>query len=369
MARATAQQTARETARPARAKLRGFGGGGAGPKVTIDARTAYDFLVSLEVSEGADTELLPEDLQWLKRSHAALDGAATDALSTLYGDDGSPNLFHGLVAMLVDDPSIRTASDVVEATRAVGARTLARNVLRSCVGDSVGESSIESALDGDASAGDDLAPLSMDWSAEKVNAFLGRYAREYDSLITALAAWLPLFQQVEGRVRGYQERDIELRRADVRTLAPDELIERTTGGVRWIPDRPGRRIILSPSYFCRPYNYIYQDATWRLFAYPVADAALEPTDGNTPPPATVRLFRTLGDPTRLRTLKLLSERDWYLTELATELELSKPTMKHHLAQMRAAGLVTIIEEGTLTYYSLRRERLADAGLELTRFIG
>ena len=58
-----------------------------------------------------------------------------------------------------------------------------------------------------------------------------------------------------------------------------------------------------------------------------------------------------------------------LHELATELGLSKPTMKHHLAQMRAAGLVTITEEGSLTYYSLRRERLKDAGLELIRFVG
>jgi ArsR family transcriptional regulator len=82
----------------------------------------------------------------------------------------------------------------------------------------------------------------------------------------------------------------------------------------------------------------------------------------------VRLFRALGDPTRLRILKLLGERDHYLTELATQLELSKPTMKHHLALLRAAGVVTVTEEGSLTYYSIRRERLEEAGVDLRRFL-
>jgi hypothetical protein len=31
--------------------------------------------------------------------------------------------------------------------------------------------------------------------------------------------------------------------------------------------------------------------------------------------------------------------------------------------------VTVTEEGSLTYYSLRRERLEEAGVELRRFLG
>ncbi len=369
MARATAEETARAMARPARSKLRGFGGPAAGPKVTVDARTAYDFLISLEVSEGGDTELLPEDRAWLQRSRAKLEGDAATAVVDCFGDEGHLGSFHGLVSLVIDDPSIRTAADVVEATKKAGARALARDVLSASVGDAADASLIEAALDGDEGAFGQLEPLMKEYEPDKVRGLIGSYEHEYSQLMKALVAWLPLFQQEEERIGGFQLRDVELRRNDLRTLAPDALIETTTGGVRWIPDAPGRRIILAPSYFSRPYNYIYQDVSWRLFAYPISDAALEPTDANTPPPSTVRLFRTLGDPTRLRTLKLLTERDWYLTELATELNLSKPTMKHHLAQMRAAGLVTITEEGSLTYYSLRRERLKDAGLELTRFVG
>ena len=43
-------------------------------------------------------------------------------------------------------------------------------------------------------------------------------------------------------------------------------------------------------------------------------------------------------------------------------------MKHHLALLRAAGLVTVTEAGGLTYYSLRRERLEEGGGELRRYL-
>jgi DNA-binding transcriptional ArsR family regulator len=57
-----------------------------------------------------------------------------------------------------------------------------------------------------------------------------------------------------------------------------------------------------------------------------------------------------------------------MTELANELDLSKPTISHHLAQLRSAGLVTVNEQGTMTYYSLRRDRVAEAGPELGSFL-
>ena len=125
---------------------------------------------------------------------------------------------------------------------------------------------------------------------------------------------------------------------------------------------------LAPSYFSRPYNYLLAGDDWRFFGYPVADDALEPDDRLAPPPAVLRLHRALGDETRLRILKLLADRDLYLTEIAQQLELSKPTIKHHLAMLRAAGLVTVVEGGNVMYYTLRRSRIEDASAELGRFL-
>jgi DNA-binding transcriptional ArsR family regulator len=154
----------------------------------------------------------------------------------------------------------------------------------------------------------------------------------------------------------------------VDTPTPGALIEKVTGGLRWLPGGDISRVLLAPSYFSRPFNYLYQGSDWRLYCYPIADGILEAASDGAPPPAMVRLYRALGDATRMRILRLLADRDWYLTELATQIDLSKPTTKHHLALLRAAGLVTVTEEGTLTYYSLRRERLKQAGTELSHYL-
>jgi DNA-binding transcriptional ArsR family regulator len=65
---------------------------------------------------------------------------------------------------------------------------------------------------------------------------------------------------------------------------------------------------------------------------------------------------------------LLAGQDLYLTEIAQQLELSKPTIKHHLALLRSAGLVTVIEAGSVIYYNLRRDRLEAASGDLGRFL-
>ena len=164
------------------------------------------------------------------------------------------------------------------------------------------------------------------------------------------------------------ERDYELRSADRASLNGPDLIESTTGGVRWLPEPGVRRVILAPSYFTRPYNFLFSGPDWRFFGYPIADAALDGVDPLAPPLALVRLHRALGDETRLRILKLLADRDLYLTEIAQLLELSKPTIKHHLRILRVAGLVTITESGAVTYYSLRRDPLEASSGELQHFL-
>jgi DNA-binding transcriptional ArsR family regulator len=135
-----------------------------------------------------------------------------------------------------------------------------------------------------------------------------------------------------------------------------------------LPEPGVKRVILAPSYFSRPYNFVLAGEGWRLFGYPIADDALDAVDPLAPPQSSVRLHRALGDDTRLRILKLLAGRDLYLTEIAQLLELSKPTIKHHLALLRAAGLVTVTESGTVMYYSLRKQRLDDAASEIKAFL-
>ncbi|MFQ5487677.1 MAG: metalloregulator ArsR/SmtB family transcription factor [Gammaproteobacteria bacterium] len=66
-----------------------------------------------------------------------------------------------------------------------------------------------------------------------------------------------------------------------------------------------------------------------------------------------RLFQTLSDPTRLRSLVLLSrEGELCVCELTHALAEIQPKVSRHLALMREAGLVTGRREGQWVYYRL-----------------
>lgn len=71
------------------------------------------------------------------------------------------------------------------------------------------------------------------------------------------------------------------------------------------------------------------------------------------------LFRSLADPTRLRSLLLLQrEGELCVCELTCALGEGQPKISRHLAQLREAGLVADRRQGVWVYYRLHPE-LAD----------
>jgi len=341
--------------------LRDVGVGSATTAQTVfDVRTAYDFAISLATEAGGHDELPEEDRRWLEQARSALPAALREAA------DDELSIFGA--TLVVDRPEVTDAAAFVEMLRGTSGREFATVMLADALRDPEHGAGVEAALAGDADA---ARAMLEDWPEHK-HGWLQRLLKEPDSIVAEvvelMAAWLPTYQEREARVRAIIERDVELRAADRASMRTAELIERTTAGIRWLSEPGVRRVVLAPSYFVRPFNFTFTGGDWRMFVYPVSDAALEPHDPLAPPVGVLRLHRALGDDTRLRVLRLLRDRDWYLTEIAERLELSKPTIKHHLAQLRAAGLVTLTEEGGLSYYSLRRERLDDATSELKRYL-
>ena len=339
--------------------------------VEFDARTAYDFLVSLALGGVDVAELTADDQRWLRQARASL--PADVRAGNFVGGEEHEGVAAEVAGVVVAHPEIRDAAGLVAAVEAMPPRDVARVLLRRTqdAPDLALEADVERALGGDREA---VAAIEarMTSSLEgrslaALRAILRDPVGTTERLHLALRAWLEPFQSVEDRVRRILDRDVASRQADL-ALPAGELIERTTEGIRFLPDPAVRRVILAPTYFARPYNWVIAGQGWRLFCYPVADAALGEQGQWEAPPATVLLYRALGDPQRLRILRLLADRDMYLTEIAQQMELSKPTIKHHLAQLRAAGLVTVTDEGTMTYYTLRRERLEEAGTELKRYL-
>ncbi len=341
---------------------------GAGYRLELDARTAYDFAISLAIGRGESDELLPEDARWLSESRAAL--GATTADPVLFGGDGKHGLSAELASLVASRPEVHTAADLVAALDGLADEAVIEYLLLDLFADETLGPLARRALAGEPGT---IDAFEAAWAECKPELDLGGMIRDpvgaVGRLRAGLRAWLEPFQTIEARIAAMQARDLADRRSELQRLTPEDFVEQATGGLRWLPEPEVRRLILAPSYFSRPYNRLFQGADWRLICYPVADTSLDGIDRFAPPLSAVRLYRALGDETRLRLLRHLAERDWYLTELAGLLELSKPTVKHHLTQLRTAGLVTITEEGGLTYYSLRRNRVEEAGPELARYLG
>jgi ArsR family transcriptional regulator, arsenate/arsenite/antimonite-responsive transcriptional repressor len=71
--------------------------------------------------------------------------------------------------------------------------------------------------------------------------------------------------------------------------------------------------------------------------------------------AALRLFRALGDETRLRLLEQLHGGEQCVCDLTDELEASQSRLSFHLKTLKDAGLVTDRREGRWVYYSINRE--------------
>ncbi len=349
---------------PQRAIVRDLTRGGSAYRIDWDVRTAYDFIFALSGDAGSTDDLPAADRTWLLESRAALAEDVRQGIADLFESELA---IHAGV-LLVDQPDVRTSADVVALVEATTPTDLVNALFADHGHDSDVVDLIDRAIDGDRGAIPALAEKLPDWHQKGRLELLRDPVVARNRILAVLHAWQVPFALIEDRVRAILERDYDERAADRERLAPAELIETTTGGVRYLPEPGISRVILGPSYFSRPYNFLMSAREWRFFGYPVADSALGPADALTPPLSVVRLHRALGDETRLRILKLLASRDLYLTEIAQQLELSKPTIKHHMIQLRAAGLVTITDSGAVMYYSLRRNRLDDASSELKRFL-
>jgi ArsR family transcriptional regulator len=73
--------------------------------------------------------------------------------------------------------------------------------------------------------------------------------------------------------------------------------------------------------------------------------------------ATATLFRALADPARVKIVNLLarSEEPVCVCEFVPAVELSQPTVSHHLKKLTESGLLEREERGKWAYYSLSGE--------------
>jgi len=71
------------------------------------------------------------------------------------------------------------------------------------------------------------------------------------------------------------------------------------------------------------------------------------------------VFKAIADPTRREILRMLRHEEMSAGEVAARFDMSKPTMSHHFAVLKAAGLITSRREGQTIWYALDTTVLED----------
>jgi DNA-binding transcriptional ArsR family regulator len=72
----------------------------------------------------------------------------------------------------------------------------------------------------------------------------------------------------------------------------------------------------------------------------------------------VLFAKAISDETRQKIMNLCCCDSLSVNEIVEKLDVSQPTVSHHLAILREADLVTVREEGKQTFYSLNQDNVA-----------
>ncbi len=89
--------------------------------------------------------------------------------------------------------------------------------------------------------------------------------------------------------------------------------------------------------------------------YHAADCIIDPATAK----GLAAIFRALGDPTRLRIISALAEREFSVGDLTVALEMAQPAVSHQLKDMRGLRLVQSRREGRHVYYRLDDTHVRD----------
>jgi ArsR family transcriptional regulator len=72
----------------------------------------------------------------------------------------------------------------------------------------------------------------------------------------------------------------------------------------------------------------------------------------------VLFAKALADETRQKIMRMTCCKWLNVNEIVEQINVSQPTVSHHLAVLRDAGLVQIREEGKQTFYQLNQHKIA-----------
>jgi len=337
------------------------------PRLRVEAAagSAFELLIGIYAATSPDETHLPS---WIPARDAWSDELAEALVGV--GERSGEAWLHllGLALELPHDD----ARSFVEKVARVPQRELRRHLVGVYVpawAVMVGGRTLERAAAGDEPAIEELLAHPRYYAgraAESLGPLLRLPARQTkDRVVTALRrfaeeGFAPHEDETVRLVRAGAEEAREL----LRTRPPEDVVPRVTGGYVYEPEPELERVLLVPHLAARPSLLLCQHRADRIICYPLAEEHSDPETALAE--RAVAVGRALGDERRVQMLRHLAVRDASLDELAESTSLARSTAHHHLAQLRAAGLVTLRGNARGYWYVLRPEGLADAQRTLGR---
>lgn len=334
--------------------------------VRLDGSPVYDLLAAMYLVENWTPDRGFEiDRDWVRRARRALGPALRRELRLFAKERG---LIMGVVSLLERRPGL-AVGEFLKAVAAAPPAELLERMLTAPVSARPSAPLLREALRArtDAALRAFVAAYPREFTPQRIRALVAPPPAEIRDRLAALLRgfYARVYQPEEAMVLPVLRDDLAARQRLADAVPAAELIERTTGGYSIGPDSGIGQVVLAPSYFFRPYNLISEYPGVRVFVYPVD---LGGASAETPARDSARVFKALGDETRLRILQMLGEREMYLQEIANRLGVTHVTAIHHLALLRVAYLVRVAERDNVKYYQLRPEAAVELAVRLEALI-
>lgn len=327
--------------------------------VRIDASTCYDFVVSLRALFNPRT--FTQSRRWATEQRPLL-GDEVEIKGKFLFQGFDTALGYGATRVIKELPPGAGPLELISAVAATEPDDLAMFML------DTGETShqrlecFREILSGDPSGmSEALDGLAPGW-ATRCRAVLRDPRAAQSDLVAVLETYLSEiygkhFTAVTERISAA----LSVARNTLDVLPAPAAIERLTGGYTLAPDLELHTITLAPSVFIHPYMSarVDEDRGEALIVYGIASDIF---DGYDPVPMRQELLvalKAMSDPNRLSLLRLLADQPRYATELTGLLRLAQPTVHHHLAQLRTAGLIRQERDRNGMKYSIRTKSAAD----------
>ena len=208
-----------------------------------DVRTVYDFLFSLSGDAGSTEDLPPGDRAWLTDARGSLPQELQPSVTRLFDTEVAIHT----VPMIVGRPDVTTSAEFVRFLGEAAPKDVVRSIVSNFSDVPTLDELIARLDNGDESVVSDIESCLPEHKREAAMSIVRDPTGAHAQIMGVLTAWQERFEPIEERVHAMLDRDYALRAPDRGSLSAPDLIERTTGGIRWLSEPGIRRGILAAS--------------------------------------------------------------------------------------------------------------------------